>query len=132
AFRWREAAGVGPIFDGGHGTHAQHDHAIRAHCFTIDEPLDAQALAHWLELLAAMRGERLLRFKGLVCAAAHPQQPLVLHGAQHVIHPPQRLARWPSDDRRSRLVFITHAIERGELERTLRKFAGVSPLEALT
>jgi len=110
--------------------HHHHDHAIRAHCFCFDEPVRADAFAHWLELLAAMRGERLLRYKGLVRVAEHPDEPLVVHGAQHVIHPPRRLPKWPSADRRTRLVFITHDIERAELERTLRKFAGVDLAQA--
>ena len=110
--------------------HHHHDHAIRAHCFCFDEPVRADAFAHWLDLLAAMRGERLLRFKGLVRVAEHPDEPLVVHGAQHVIHPPRRLAQWPSADRRTRLVFITHGIERAELERTCAKFAGVDLAQA--
>jgi hypothetical protein len=31
---------------------------------------------------------------------------------QHVFHPPAWLARWPSDDRRSRIVVITRGIPR--------------------
>jgi G3E family GTPase len=34
----------------------------------------------------------------------------VLHGVQHVFHAPAWLDRWPSDDRRSRLVFIARRI----------------------
>ena len=37
--------------------------------------------------------------------------PVVVQGVQHVFHPPVTLAAWPSDDRRSRLVFITRGIE---------------------
>lgn len=106
--------------------HHHHDHAIQAHCFGFDEAASGEAFAYWLELVAAMRGEKLLRFKGLVHIAEHPDEPLVVHGAQHVIHPPQRLPRWPTAERRTQLVFITHGIPRHELARTLRKFAGVA------
>ena len=41
---------------------------------------------------------------------------MVVQGVQHVMHPAVKLDRWPSDDRRSRLVFITRRIE----ERTIR------------
>jgi G3E family GTPase len=37
-----------------------------------------------------------------------------------------RLAAWPDEDRRSRLVFITRDLDRAELEATLRE-AGVVP-----
>lgn len=103
-----------------------HDDGIQAHCFTVDAPVDARQFQYWMEVLTAMRGERLLRFKALVCAREHPDEPLVLHGAQHVIHPPRKLDRWPSADRRTRMVFITDGIARAELERTLAKYAGAS------
>ncbi|HJV68847.1 GTP-binding protein [Ideonella sp.] len=106
--------------------HHHHDRAIQAHCFGFDEAVSLEAFTHWLELVAAMRGEKLLRFKGLVHIAEHPGEPLVVHGAQHVIHPPQRLPRWLSEERHTRLVFITQGMARAELERTLRKFAGVT------
>jgi G3E family GTPase len=112
--------------------HAHHDHAIRAHCFRFDEPVRGDAFAHWLELLASMRGERLLRVKGLVRVVEHPDEPWLVHGAQHLIHAPRRLPRWPSADRRTRLVFITQGIDRSEIECTLHKFAGVATPGALS
>lgn len=102
------------------GRHASH---VQVHVFVFDTPVREADFSHWLELMAAMRGEKLLRVKGLVQLVERPDEPLVVHGAQHVFHPPQRLARWPSADRRSRLVFIVHGIERAEIERTFRKFA---------
>ena len=35
-----------------------------------------------------------------------------VQGVQHVFHPPVTLAAWPSEDRRSRLVFITRGIDK--------------------
>jgi G3E family GTPase len=57
----------------------------------------------------------------------HPDQPLVLHGVQHLFHPPQRLRAWPDGDRRTRIVFITRDIGRDEIARTFAKFAGARP-----
>ncbi|HSV36681.1 GTP-binding protein [Ramlibacter sp. WS9] len=114
----------------GHAPH-RHDHAgrhgdrIRAHCFISDEPVREAAFTHWLELMAAMRGEKLLRVKGLVHLAERPEQPLVVHGAQHVFHPPRYLPAWPSTDHRTRLVFITDGLDRADIERTLSQFAGL-------
>jgi G3E family GTPase len=32
--------------------------------------------------------------------------PVVIHGVQHLIHPPTHLSAWPDEERRSRLVLI--------------------------
>jgi G3E family GTPase len=101
-----------------------HADDIQTHCFAVDEPFEAARFEHWLSLLTAMRGEKLLRFKGLIHIAEHPSQPLVVHAAQHLIHPPDRLVAWPDEDRRSRLVFITQGIPRELIESTLLKYTG--------
>ena len=49
----------------------------------------------------------MLRVKGIVAVSDHLEQPLVIHGVQHVFHPPVKLETWPSADRRTRVVFIT-------------------------
>jgi G3E family GTPase len=54
---------------------------------------------------------------------AGEDRPVVVHGVQHVFHPPTRLPRWPDSDRRTRLVFITRNIEQAPLERALEAFA---------
>ena len=38
--------------------------------------------------LAAMRGDDLLRLKAIVALSDRPDQPVVLHGVQHLFHPP--------------------------------------------
>lgn len=115
-----------------HHHHAgnHHHHGIQSFSFVIDEPVDWSGFATWLDYVAALKGEDLLRLKGLVCVANDPERPLVLHGVQHVFHPPVRLDAWPSKDRRTRLVFIVRDIARETIERTLVKFAGVRPAEA--
>jgi G3E family GTPase len=39
-----------------------------------------------------------------------PERPAVIHGMQHVYHAPVWLERWPSADRRTRMVFIGSGI----------------------
>jgi G3E family GTPase len=113
-----------------HGHHHhdvnRHSERVRAHAFVFDAPLPRTAFLHWLDLMAALRGERLLRVKGLVQLAEEPDRPLVVHGVQHVFHPPRQLDAWPSDDRRTRLVFIVDGIDRTEIERTFQKFVSTS------
>jgi G3E family GTPase len=100
-------------------SHAQdhvHDHAIRTYALLRDPPIRAVTLTLLLETLAEHCGADLLRLKGIVNIAESPQQPAVIHGVQHVFHAPGWLARWPSDDRRSRIVVITRGIPRGFIE----------------
>ena len=59
-----------------------------------------------LEALADHCGSGLLRLKGIVGIAEHPERPAVIHGVQHVFHAPVWLDRWPGDDRSTRLVMI--------------------------
>jgi G3E family GTPase len=42
--------------------------------------------------------------------------PLVIQGVQHLFHPPVELAAWPSEDRATRIVFITRGIDRSVVE----------------
>ena len=85
----------------------RHDERIRAFCITRDRPISWAALSGWLDALASMRGDDLLRVKAIVALADRPDQPVVLHGVQHLFHPPVLLPAWPDDDRRTRIVFIT-------------------------
>ncbi|MDX8516753.1 CobW family GTP-binding protein [Mesorhizobium dulcispinae] len=107
--------------------HDHHDahHGIQSFSFVIDKPVEWDAFARWLDYVAALKGEDLLRFKGIVQVWEEPERPLVLHGVQHVFHPPARLDRWPTADRRTRLVFIVRNIERETIARTLVKFAAI-------
>jgi G3E family GTPase len=73
-------------------------------------------------MIAAMRGDDLLRVKGIVQLADDPEHPMVIHGVQHLFHPPQTLPRWPSEDRRTRIVFITRDIDAEDIEATLTVF----------
>lgn len=95
--------------------HAAHAGAIRAFCLTFDEPLPWQRVALWLMLLRQARGEDLLRVKGILYLDEE-ELPVAIHGVHHVFHPPVQLGALPDDDRRSRIVFITRGLERGEVE----------------
>jgi G3E family GTPase len=103
----------------------RHDEDISTFSIIIDDPVEWGAFRQWLEYLAMLKGEDLLRFKGLIHVADRPDTPIVVHGVQHVFHPPRELASWPSADRRTRLVFITRGISRSLIENTLSKFAAI-------
>jgi G3E family GTPase len=95
----------------------RHDEHIGSFVLTTDKPIPGGTLEMFLELLRANYGAQLLRLKGIVKLAEMPDTPLVVHGVQHVFHPPARLPRWPDDDHRTRLVFITRDLP----ERTIRE-----------
>jgi G3E family GTPase len=99
--------------------HAHGRHDVDAYTILRREPIRAVALTLFLETLAEHCGGDLLRLKGIVNILESPDQPAVIHGVQHVFHPPSWLARWPSDDRRSRIVFITRSVPRGWVEALL-------------
>ncbi|HTT80814.1 MAG TPA: GTP-binding protein [Stellaceae bacterium] len=100
----------------------RHDARIRAFCITRDKPISWEALSGWLDALATMRGDDLLRVKAIVAVADRPEQPVVLHGVQHLFHPPILLPAWPSEDRRTRIVFITRDMPPEQLEQSLAAF----------
>ncbi|OHV13105.1 CobW family GTP-binding protein [Kushneria phosphatilytica] len=93
----------------------RHDDHIRAHCFTLSTPIQRERFEAWLELMLSLMGDNMLRLKGILNIAGH-NRPSVIHGVQHVFHPPMELDAWPDDDHRSRLVFITRDIPRESLE----------------
>lgn len=103
--------------------HSHDTSAVRAHCLVFDEPVEESAVLEWLDLLAAMRGEDLLRVKGIVAVAGDPARPRVIQSVQHVVHPVTILESWPSDDRRTRLVFITQDIDTSVIDRTFKWYA---------
>ena len=75
-----------------------------------------------MELLKSYHGANMLRTKGIVKVTDDLSRPVVLHGVQHVFHPPVRLQAWPDGDERSRLVFIVKDIERPTIEGLFRAF----------
>jgi G3E family GTPase len=100
-------------------SHARHDADIQAFTVVRNEPIAAVTLTLFLETLAEHCGSDLLRLKGIVNVAESPERPAVIHGVQHVFHAPVWLKRWPSEDRRSRIVFITRRVRERWVEALL-------------
>lgn len=96
--------------------HTGHQTDITTYVIVREQPIRAVGLTLFLETLAEHCGTDLLRLKGILNIAEVPDRPAVIHGVQHVFHPPAWLERWPSCDRRSRMVFITRRIPREWIE----------------
>jgi G3E family GTPase len=121
--RWLAAMEAGAAPDE-HGSDADEAHShhgdVLARAMVFERPLDWTAFGVWLTMLLADRGQDVLRVKGLLDVGG--PGPVVVNGVQHVVHPPEHLAAWPGDERRSRLVFVTRGIDSDALEASLAAF----------
>ncbi|TCL95803.1 G3E family GTPase [Rhizobium sp. PP-WC-2G-219] len=74
-----------------------------------------------LSLLVHRHGTRILRLKGILDVEG-ARSPVVVHGVQHLIHPPFHLVEWPCE-KASLLVLITDG-DLGDLQRSFAAFMG--------
>jgi G3E family GTPase len=129
--RWLADAAVHAA-EHSHHEHDHHHHDERIRVFTLasETPIPAATLELFLDLLRSVHGAKLLRLKGIFRLAEEPDQPVVLHAVQHVLHPPARLPAWPDADRRSRLVCVTYDLDPVIVRRLFDAFLGVPRVDA--
>jgi len=101
---------------------AQRHGAITSFCVHIAGPLDWNLFGLWFSLLVHRHGAALLRVKGILEVLGSPT-PVAIHAVQHVIHSPEHLPAWPTEERGSRIVFITDGLAEEKLRRSLQTFA---------
>jgi G3E family GTPase len=89
----------------------RHDERICAFTFSTDQPIPGATFEMFIDLVRSLHGPKLLRLKGVVNIVESPDKPLVIHGVQHVMHPPAWLERWPDADHRTRIVVIARDLE---------------------
>ena len=118
--------------DEGHGHAARatgepnrHDDLIRSFCLVYNRPLPWPSVAEAIQGLINAHGADILRIKGVLNIQGR-QTPTVIHGVQHVFHPPVLLDAWPDADHRSRLVFITRDVAKETVARSLSSLDGAS------
>ena len=104
----------------------RHDAHIRAFALTTPQPIPAGAFEMFMELVRSLHGPNLLRVKGVVKLAEHPDNPAVIHAVQHLMHPVARLERWPDDDCSTRMVFIVRDIEPRVITELFNAFLGAA------
>ncbi len=102
--------------DHGHSHHHHHNGDIETFSLIFDDPLPSSAFLLAMQLLISNQGKDLLRIKGIVNLQEQSDRPIILHGVQHVFHEPLELENWPSQDHRTRLVFITRNIPKQTIE----------------
>ncbi|MEP9350068.1 GTP-binding protein [Xanthobacter sp. KR7-225] len=95
-------------------------HAADVAAFTVpmEGRVDWPAFTLWLSALLHAHGDRILRVKGLLRTTSS-DQPLAIHGVQHVMHPPTHISG--GDGGPSFLVFIAAGIRKPDIERSLAR-----------
>jgi G3E family GTPase len=96
------------------GSGTRHDPAIDSFVWTTPEPRAWDDVESSLATLLELRGERILRLKGLV-AVVGERGPRAVHAVQHTLYPSARLPAWPSEDHTTRVVFIGRGLEEREV-----------------
>ncbi|MGI9433904.1 MAG: CobW family GTP-binding protein [Geminicoccaceae bacterium] len=120
--RWLEGEGSQTQdHDHDHDHGSRHGDDIQTFSLIADEPIDWTAFGIWLTMLLHRHGEQVLRVKGILNVAGQ-STPVIVHGVQHVIHPPAHLDDWPDDDHRSRIVFIMRGLDPALIKRSLAAF----------
>lgn len=118
----------GRVFESSGGGHS---HGIRSFSIVQDEPMALDTLDLLLRAIRDNLGPTLLRVKGLLNIEGEPERPMVLQGAQAVLHDLIRLEGWPGADRRSRIVFITQGIGRHVVDEIVSLVEGMAARERL-
>jgi G3E family GTPase len=93
---------------------------IKSISFTFKDQLDWTAFGMWLSMLLHAHGEDVLRVKGLLDVGE--QGPIVLNGVQHIIHQPDHLSQWPTEEKYSYCVFIVRTIDPNLIRESLQTF----------
>lgn len=84
----------------------RHHSGIETSSIIVNEPIEPAKFYLFLQAIKLGAGTKLLRLKGLVKLADDPTRPVIVHGVQTQVHEIDRLNTWPSEDERTRLVFI--------------------------
>ncbi|MEJ0018364.1 MAG: GTP-binding protein [Acetobacteraceae bacterium] len=102
-----------PFDTAGHHGHQhlpfRHGEQIGSVVLRRDRPIAWEALQRWLIAVLSLRGDAVLRLKGIVWLEGEPR-PVVLQGVHHVLHPPTRLERAAEPEGQTRIVLITRGL----------------------
>jgi len=110
--------------------HHRHDDAIRTFALTADEAMTAGTFATFMDLVRSLHGPGLLRVKGIVKLAEHPDRPVAVHAVQHLMHPPAVLEGWRDGDHRTRMVFICRDVDEHAITALFHAFTGTTTVDA--
>jgi len=69
-------------------------------------------------MLLKRHGKAILGVKGVLRVVGVPT-PVVVHGVQHIIHPPIHVGAWPEGAPRTRLIVIAEGVDHAPVEPSL-------------
>jgi G3E family GTPase len=98
---------------------------IRSTALLFDAPLDRSRLKRWLLSITSLKGQSILRLKGIVDVSGM-DRPVVIQAVHHTLHPPAILETWPAGKRQSRIVWITEGLKPGAIEATIPFLTGTA------
>ncbi len=107
---------------------AEHGDSITSFVLEQDPPMEWPSFSRAMETLIALRGEDLLRVKGILNIAGC-RGPVVVQYVQHLAHPPIELESWFDAKRSSRLVFITRNIPERQVRDLFAAVQALAPAE---
>jgi len=108
---------------------AAHSAGIASFVLPFPEPVAWPAFAQAIDAIVALRGEDVLRMKGLI-AVPDVAGPLVIQVVRHLVHPPVELVDWPDADRRGRLVVIGRNLDPASVGAVFDALVGLCPATA--
>jgi len=121
---WLKAESYHDKHDHGHDhrTHDKnrHDENINAWCLEYQDPISWPVFIAWIQTIIDNHGEKILRIKGIVNIEGE-EQPIAIHGVQHIFHPPAKLPAWPDQNRDTKMVFIVDRLSQAEIEKQLER-----------
>lgn len=95
-----------------------HQDAIKTYCLHSSVPIFWWALKAWMESITSLRGNDLLRVKGIV-NVVESDRPVIVHGVYHVFHEPELLDKWPDGKRKTQIVLVTRNLILQDLKNAL-------------
>jgi G3E family GTPase len=123
-----------PLETEGHHGHRhlafRHGEQIGSVVLRHDRPIAWPSLQRWLVSVLSLRGDSVLRLKGVVWLRGDAR-PIVLQGVHHVVHPPVYLDRPVQPAGATRIVLITRGLSAAGLRTSLATaLAGDTPAGA--
>ncbi|MGI9335637.1 MAG: CobW family GTP-binding protein, partial [Gammaproteobacteria bacterium] len=103
----------------------RHTRGVSSFCVKVGRELDWTAFGVWMTMLLNRHGDRVLRIKGLLNVAG-VSGPVLINAAQHIVHPPSHLDRWPTDERSTRIIFIVRDLDCERIRASLETFNELS------
>jgi G3E family GTPase len=99
---------------------ASHMAGWESFLLAMPERVDWPAFTLWLSALLHAHGDAVLRVKGMLRISS-TLGPVVIHGVQHIMHPPHHLPVGTALDRPF-LIFITNGLSKATIEASLARF----------